>query len=496
MAKPDQSIVHRLMRSPIARLMAKPRESSFRRILLSAILLLSVPVLLLGEYVTYRKARSSLLETARQNLTESAIRKGERIGESIEALQANLMTASDATVLQSGSPEQVEKFLTLLQTQLPTKVQCVQLTNTSNGQILSSTCGQQAIANPNVNLWPAKQTELLWDRTLVQVTPLLNPQSIERPAIARKVPPGQLQLILSAPVYDRTGSLRYALTIQSGLYQQQGDRRGSLYGSTVVIDRDGTILEHPIPSRVGRNIAEEKEDERLQSILRNAIEGQQDFLHLFDFEQDGVESVVGYTAIPNPVSKNPSDRWVILAVARLDNALYGLEEIKQVMLQLILGLLAANLLATLYLSRSLARPLEKLSDYAENVQARGATEQAPHNFKIREFNQLGAALNAMVERLTAWAEEVETAWKEAQAANQLKSEFLANTSHELRTPLNAIIGCIRLVKDGCCDDEAEEIEFLQRADDAAIHLLKIINEILDLSKIEAGTLTVVTEPVN
>ncbi len=102
----------------------------------------------------------------------------------------------------------------------------------------------------------------------------------------------------------------------------------------------------------------------------------------------------------------------------------------------------------------------------------------------------------MVDRLTAWAEQVESAWKEAQAANQLKSEFLANTSHELRTPLNAIIGCIRLVKDGCCDDEEEEREFLQRADDAAIHLLKIINEILDLSKIEAGTLTVVNEPVD
>ena len=56
-----------------------PGQSSFRRILLSRILLVSVPVLLVGVYVTYRKARSAFLETARQNLTESAIRKGESL---------------------------------------------------------------------------------------------------------------------------------------------------------------------------------------------------------------------------------------------------------------------------------------------------------------------------------------------------------------------------------------------------------------------------------
>jgi signal transduction histidine kinase len=102
----------------------------------------------------------------------------------------------------------------------------------------------------------------------------------------------------------------------------------------------------------------------------------------------------------------------------------------------------------------------------------------------------------MITRLRAWAEELEAAWKEAQTANQLKNEFLANTSHELRTPLNGIIGCLRLVRDGFCDDREEELDFLQRADDAAIHLLGIINDVLDIAKIEAGKLTVETEPVD
>ena len=497
MAKPDNSIFHRLLRSPILNFMAEPQESSFRRILLSRILLLSVPVLLVGEYITYRKARSSLLETARQNLTESAIRKGERIGEAIEALQANLITSSDTAILQSGSKEESQKFLEQLQQQLPTKIQCIQLIDLQSGQPVNSTCGEGAIVPLSASLWQEQQTQLLPNRSSVRVTTLLHQSSPLGTATAPQPNAnGQLQLVLSAPVYNRAGQLLYALSIQSSLYQQRNDKQGSLYGSTVVIDQDGTILEHPIPDRVGRNIAQETDAERLKSVLKNALAGAQDFLHIYDFESKNIESVVGYTAIQNPISKNPEDKWVILAVASIDNALYGLEEIKQVMLNLILGLLAANLLATLYLSRDLARPLEKLEDYALNVQGRGGAERIPSNFKIREFNHLAIALNTMVDRLTAWAEQVESAWKEAQAANQLKSEFLANTSHELRTPLNAIIGCIRLVKDGCCDDEEEEREFLQRADDAAIHLLKIINEILDLSKIEAGTLTVVTEPLD
>jgi two-component system, NarL family, sensor histidine kinase BarA len=497
MAKPVKLFLRRLLQLPFSCFMAQPGESSFRRILLSRILLLSVPVLLVGEYVTYRKARSSLLETARQNLTESAIRKGDRIGESIAALQANLVTAAQASVLQNGSAELSQKFLQQLKEQLPTRIDCIQLTDLKNDKLLSSTCGNRAITKLPANLWPTRQTQLILDRSNVRVATLLNPQSLlPATGAAQKNQTGQLELVLSVPVYNRTGQLSYALSIQSGLYQQQRDRPGSLYGSTVVIDQNGIILEHPIADRVGRHISQEADAERLQSIVRNAIAGQNDFLHVFDFENQGVESVVGYTAISSPVSTNPNDRWIILAVASLDNALFGLEEIKQVMLNLILGLLAANLLATLYLSRDLARPLEKLGEYALNVQGRGSSERTPHNLKIREFNQLALALDAMVERLTAWAEEVETAWKEAQAANKLKSEFLANTSHELRTPLNAIIGCIRLVKDGCCDDREEEMDFLDRADDAAIHLLNIINDILDLSKIEAGTLSVVTEPLD
>ena len=79
--------------------------------------------------------------------------------------------------------------------------------------------------------------------------------------------------------------------------------------------------------------------------------------------------------------------------------------------------------------------------------------------------------------------------QEAEEANRAKSQFLANMSHELRTPLNAVIGITEMLTEDAIEDEQEEfIEPLQRISRAGKHLLNLINEILDLSKIEAGKL--------
>nr|WP_013323356.1 ATP-binding protein [Gloeothece verrucosa]ADN15287.1 GAF sensor signal transduction histidine kinase [Gloeothece verrucosa PCC 7822] len=93
-------------------------------------------------------------------------------------------------------------------------------------------------------------------------------------------------------------------------------------------------------------------------------------------------------------------------------------------------------------------------------------------------------------------QELEQATHAAEEASRLKSEFLASTTHELRTPLNGIIGFLRLILDGMADDPEEQREFLEEAHNSALHLLNLINDILDLAKIEAGKMVLNLSPVD
>ena len=86
--------------------------------------------------------------------------------------------------------------------------------------------------------------------------------------------------------------------------------------------------------------------------------------------------------------------------------------------------------------------------------------------------------------------EIEEKGRELEIANKHKSQFLANMSHELRTPLNAILGYTELILDNIYGDVPEKImEVLERLEKNGRHLLGLINDVLDLSKIEAGQLT-------
>ena len=85
----------------------------------------------------------------------------------------------------------------------------------------------------------------------------------------------------------------------------------------------------------------------------------------------------------------------------------------------------------------------------------------------------------------------------AEVANQTKSSFLANMSHELRTPLNAIIGYSEILQEDAADkDDKATADDLQKIESAGRHLLGLINNILDLSKIEAGKMDIFIEPVD
>ncbi|WP_309229516.1 GAF domain-containing sensor histidine kinase [Oscillatoria sp. FACHB-1407] len=110
-------------------------------------------------------------------------------------------------------------------------------------------------------------------------------------------------------------------------------------------------------------------------------------------------------------------------------------------------------------------------------------------------HSLAAELQKANDSLRQQHQELEEARKQAEEASRLKSEFLANTSHELRTPLNGMIGFLKLIMDGMADDPAEQSEFIEEAHRSAVHLLNIINDILDVARIEAGKMPLDLDPV-
>ena len=98
-------------------------------------------------------------------------------------------------------------------------------------------------------------------------------------------------------------------------------------------------------------------------------------------------------------------------------------------------------------------------------------------------------MHATLENLRSINEQLERANRELDEASRSKDEFLALVSHELRTPLNSILGFTKLILDGLTKNPAEEKELLRDVFASAQHLLGLVNDILDIGRIEAGKIS-------
>ena len=150
----------------------------------------------------------------------------------------------------------------------------------------------------------------------------------------------------------------------------------------------------------------------------------------------------------------------------------------------------------------IARPVEDIAAAMREVKDTRDYSRRVEKLTDDEFGGLADGLNAMMNeierrdaRLGDLVDELSAARDAAEDANRAKSQFLANMSHELRTPLNAIIGYAEIMQEDLEDGiaGAEQVEDSTRIQSAARHLLSLINEILDLSKIEAGRMELTFE---
>lgn len=153
-------------------------------------------------------------------------------------------------------------------------------------------------------------------------------------------------------------------------------------------------------------------------------------------------------------------------------------------------------LGALILTRRVVKPLESLAGAARQVETGDRTVRVPEGTGDDELRDLARAFNAMVAANETAFHKLEDQNRALEEVNRLKDEFLSTVSHELRTPLTSIRGAVGVIGDGVAGPVTDkQRKFLDIARNNTDRLTRLINDLLDLSKMEAGKMTFQMAPV-
>jgi signal transduction histidine kinase len=300
----------------------------------------------------------------------------------------------------------------------------------------------------------------------------------------------------------RTAGVVFAGLDLGWLSEHLRERGLSPTSSILIADREGNIIARlPNPEAfVGKNMRKSHE-----AIMDGAAAGWEEAVGV-----DGTTRIFGYV----PAALPPRDFFLSAGQSKAEAFAAIDDATKRGVALIFAGLLAATLAAIFGARRFLREPIKGLLNVAAEWRNGNDDARVRVQDPGSEIGHLGAAFNTMADALAARhtaqkrAEEelrllngtlesrVERRTIELANANKAKSMFLANISHELRTPLNAIIGFGEMIHGqilGPIGVPAYQ-EYAQHIHQSGMHLLSLVEEMLDLSKVEAGKLQIERVP--
>jgi signal transduction histidine kinase len=315
-------------------------------------------------------------------------------------------------------------------------------------------------------------------------------------------------IAFSRPIKDNSGKLLGVLAIEQRLNQVSeflGRLRVSPNARTFIMENNGLLVASSIfdsPTRFEggkprRMSAIESPDALISQAAKQVLSQTSDHrLGQADFWLDRQHQYLQTTPWKDAAGLD----WLVVVVMPESDFMSEIDGNTRSTIALCFLAFGIAALLGILTSRWLIQPILSLNQAAENIAA-GHLEQTLGPSSIREFNCLRESFNHMAQQLrhsflmlstnneeleervhhrTAQLQEAKDA---ADQANQAKSDFLANMSHELRTPLNGIMGYVQILQSGSLTGRQEK--GLRTIDQCATHLLSLINDILDLAKIEA-----------